>query len=73
MAIDDVVPQKILAMKEKAIVMDLEMEEVTMATMDAKGILFVEATTAFSLVFTTMKRMTAVRNQLGKLRSKVLK
>ena len=25
MAIDDVVPQKILAMKEKAIVMDLEM------------------------------------------------
>ena len=42
---EDVVPQRILAMKVKGTAMDLEMEEVMMGMLVAKENLSVEATT----------------------------
>eukprot|EP00092_Neocalanus_flemingeri_P071684 GFUD01088142.1.p2 GENE.GFUD01088142.1~~GFUD01088142.1.p2 ORF type:complete len:241 (-),score=49.69 GFUD01088142.1:38-760(-) len=49
--------------KEKGIVMEQEMEELTMETEDAKGISCVAATTARSLVSTTTRKTTAVKGQ----------
>eukprot|EP00092_Neocalanus_flemingeri_P071686 GFUD01088144.1.p2 GENE.GFUD01088144.1~~GFUD01088144.1.p2 ORF type:complete len:138 (-),score=38.81 GFUD01088144.1:81-494(-) len=49
--------------KEKVIVMEQEMEELTMETEDAKGISCVAATTARSLVSTTTRKTTAVKGQ----------
>jgi len=55
---------RILVMKEKVIVMDQVMEVVMMGTRDVKEIFNVEATTALSLVSTSMKKMTAVKKLL---------
>ena len=58
---EDAVPLRILAMKEKEIVMDPEMEADMMVTEDARGTLSVEVTIVKSLVTITMKKMIAVR------------
>merc|ERR1719232_388675 len=54
---EDVARQRIHVGTERETVMDLQMEELMMDTQDVVEILFVEATTARSLVSTTMKRM----------------
>ena len=54
---------RILVMKEKETVMDVVMEVLMMVMKGAREILCVAATTASSLVYTTMIKMTAVRNQ----------
>jgi len=59
-----VVLLRILAMKEKEIATDQEMEVSMMVMLDAKEILFVEAIIAFSLELTTIPRMIAVRDQI---------
>ena len=59
---EDAVLLRILAMREKETVMDLVMEVVMMAMKDAKENFSVEAITVNSLVCTTTRKMTAVRN-----------
>ena len=58
---EDVVLQKILAKKEKVIVMGQVMEANMMVTKDAKDTLSVAATTVESLAHTTTRRTTAVK------------
>jgi len=53
---------KTRVVKEREIVMDLVMEVSMMDMMDAREILNVAATTASSLVVSTMKKMIAARN-----------
>jgi hypothetical protein len=60
----DVALLRILVMKEKVIVMDQVMEVVMMGTRDVKEIFNVEAIIVESLVSTSMKKMTAVKNLL---------
>ena len=59
-----VAPLKIHVVLERVTAMVLLMAERTMATEGAEVTLYVVATTAESLVFTTMKKMTAVTIQL---------
>jgi len=59
-----VVLLRILAMKEKEIATDQEMEVSMMVMLDARETLFVEAIIAFSLELTTITRMIAVRDQI---------
>ena len=54
---EDVARQRIHVGTERETVMDLQMEELMMDTQDVVEILFVEATTARSLVSTTTRRM----------------
>ena len=60
---DDAVLLRILVMKEKETVMDVVMEVLMMVMKGAREILCVAAKTASSLVFTTMIKTTAVRNE----------
>ena len=60
--VEDVARLKNLVMKERETVMDLVMEVVMMAMKDAKENFSVEAITANSLVCTTTRKTTAVRN-----------
>ena len=60
---DDVVHLRIHVMKERETVMDLMMEVNMMVMKDVKVILCVAATIVRSLVITTMRKMTVVRNQ----------
>jgi len=53
---------RILVMRERVIVMDLVMEVVMMDMMGVKEILSVEATIVRSLDYSTMRRMTVVRD-----------
>jgi len=62
MVAEDVALRRILAMKERVIVMDLVMEVVMMDTRAVKEILYVGAIIVRSLVCFTMRRMTVVRN-----------
>ena len=57
-----VVHLRLLVMKERVIVMDLVMEGVMMDMMGVKEILSAEATIARSLDYSTMRRMTVVRD-----------
>ena len=59
---EDAALLRILAMREKETVMDLVMEVVMMAMKDAKENFSVEVITANSLVCTTTRKTTAVRN-----------
>ena len=59
---EDAALLRILAMREKETEMDLVMEAVMMAMKDAKENFSVEAITANSLVCTTTRKTTAVRN-----------
>ena len=52
-----------LVMKERETVMDVVMEALMMEMKDARETLYVAAITAYSLVCTTMRRMTAVSMQ----------
>ena len=61
--VEDVVLPRIPVMKEKEIVMDLEMEANMMETEDVSQDWSVDPTTARSLASTIMRRMTAVRGQ----------
>ena len=61
---EDVVPQKILVMKVKETVMGQVMGEAMMVIKDAKEILFAAVIIARDLAYSTMKKMTAVRNLL---------
>ena len=61
---EDAALLSILAMKEKETVTDLEMEEPMTDTRDVRETWYVAATTARSLVSTTMRRTTAVNNQV---------
>ena len=54
---EDVARQRIHVGMERETVMDLQMEELMMDMQDVEEILFVEATTARSLVSTTTRRM----------------
>ena len=60
---EDVVLQRILVMKEKETVMDLEMEDNMMDMQDVREILCVAATIVNSLDTIIMKKMIAVKNQ----------
>ena len=61
--VEDVVLPRIPVMKEKEIVMDLEMEANMMETEDVSQGWSVDQTTARSLASTIMRRMTVVRGQ----------
>jgi len=63
MMVEGVAHLRILAMKERVIVMEPVMEVLMMEIGDVVEILSVEVTTASSLVRTTTRRMIAVRSQ----------
>ena len=62
MAAEDAVPQKLLVMKEKVIVMVEQMAAFMMEIKDVRMILCVAVTIVYSLASTIMLRMIAVRN-----------
>ena len=59
---EDVARHRTLAVKVKVTVMDPGMEDKMMETEGVEGIWYAAAITAKSLVFTTMRKMIAVRN-----------
>ena len=68
--VEDAALLRIPVQKERVTVMDLV--TVLMVMLDVKENWFVEATIVKSLVSTTMRRMTAVRNQLQQNRPNLL-
>ena len=60
---EDAAPLRILVRKERVIVMVQLMEVVMMEIAVAKEVWFVEATIARNSVYTSMKKMIAVKSQ----------